>query len=118
MHLLLKKGKCLRIFIKGNSNILPVMEVYAMKLNRNKKGVFEQIGALGIGAVGLAVTLAVVFLVFSNLADNTQIAADGNATYAVEQAQTAVGTLPGWIGLIILVAIAALILLLVRGLRS
>jgi len=89
-----------------------------MKLNRNKKGVFEQIGALGIGAVGLAVTLAVVFLVFSNLADNTQIAADGNATYAVEQAQTAVGTLPGWIGLIILVAIAALILLLVRGLRS
>ena len=50
----------------------------------NKKGqVFDQIRALGIGIAALAITLIVVFLILSNLASNTQVTADANAT-AVE----------------------------------
>jgi len=80
-----------------------------------KKGVLDNLSALGIGAVSVTITLAIVFLIFSNLASNTSIAADGNATAATSTIQAAVGTIPGWVPLIILVAIGVLLLFMIRG---
>ena len=79
----------------------------------NKKGVFDQLAALGVGVATLVITLAVVFLILAQVAANTQVAADGNATAATRTLTTAAATIPGWVPLVILVAIGGLILALV-----
>ena len=79
----------------------------------NKKGVFDQLGALGVGVATLVITLAVVFLILAQVGDNTQVVADANATAAVNTLTTAATTIPGWVPLVILVAIGGLILSLV-----
>ena len=79
----------------------------------NKKGVFDQLGALGVGVATLVITLAVVFLILAQVGANTQVAADGNASAATTTLTTAAATIPGWVPLIILVAIGGLILALV-----
>ena len=79
----------------------------------NKRGVFDQLGALGIGVASLVITLAVVFLILAQVGDNTQVAADGNATLSTNTLTTAAATIPGWVPLVILVAIGGLILALV-----
>ena len=79
----------------------------------NKKGIIDQLGALGIGIASLVVTLAVVFLILANVKSNTQVAADGAALNATNVLTTAAATIPGWVPLVILVAIGGLILSLV-----
>ena len=79
----------------------------------NKKGVFDQLGALGVGVAALVITLAVVFLILAQVGANTQVAADANATAATNTLTNAAATIPGWVPLIILVAIGGLILALV-----
>jgi len=79
----------------------------------NKKGVFDQLGALGVGVATLVITLAVVFLILAQVGANTQVAADPNATLATQTLTTAAATIPGWVPLVILVAIGGLILSLV-----
>lgn len=79
----------------------------------NKKGVFDQLGALGIGIATLVITLAVVFLILSQVGANTQVAADPNATAAVNTLTNAAADIPGWVPLVVIVAIGGLILSLV-----
>ena len=79
----------------------------------NKRGVIDQLGALGIGIASLVVTLAVVFLILANVTANSQVAADGNATLSTSTLTAAAATIPGWVPLVILVAIGGLILSLV-----
>ena len=79
----------------------------------NKRGVFDQLAALGIGVATLVVTLAVVFLILAQVKTNTQVTDDTNATAAVNTLTTAAATIPDWVPLVILVAIGGLILSLV-----
>ena len=79
----------------------------------NKNGVFDQLGALGVGIATLVITLAVVFLILAQVAANTQVAADTNATLAVNTLTEAAATIPDWVPLVVLVAIGGLILALV-----
>ena len=59
----------------------------------NKKGVFDQLGALGIGIATLVITLAVVFLVLANIKSNSSVSADGNASAAVNTLTNAAATI-------------------------
>ncbi len=83
------------------------------EMMKNKKGVFDQLGALGIGIATLVITLAVVFLIISQVGSNTQVAADTNATVAVNTLASAADDIPGWVPLVVIVAIGGLILSLV-----
>ena len=84
----------------------------------NKKGqVFDQLGALGIGIAGLVVTLVVVFLILANVKANTTVAADGNATLAVATLTTAAATIPGWVSIVVITAIGALLIGMVMMFR-
>lgn len=83
------------------------------ELIKNKKGVMDQLGALGIGIATLVVTLAVVFLILAQVGSNSQVVADGNATLAVNTLTDAAADIPGWVPLIVIVAIGGLILGLV-----
>jgi len=80
-------------------------------MKMNKKGqVFDQLSALGIGIATLVITLAVVFLVLANIKSNASVVADANATVAVQTLTNATATIPGWVPLVVIVAIGALIL--------
>ncbi len=80
-----------------------------------KRGVFDQLGALGIGIVTLVVILAVSFLILANVKANATVAADGNATAAVNTLTNAAATIPGWVSIVVIVAIGGLLIALVAG---
>ena len=79
----------------------------------NNKGIMQQLGALGIGIVGLTITLVVGFLIVSGVQSNTAVTADGNATIAVNTLQASLKTIPGWVPLVVIAVIGALLLGLV-----
>ena len=79
-------------------------------MRMNKKGVFDQLGALGVGIAALTITLIVVFLILSNLESNTQVTADENATVAVQTLSEAADDIPGWVPLIVVAVIGAALL--------
>jgi hypothetical protein len=84
----------------------------------NKKGVFNQLSALGVGVAGLCITLVVVFLILSTIKANATVAADGNATAAVNTLTTAAATIPNWVPLVIIAVIGALLIGLVSYFRQ
>ena len=83
----------------------------------NKKGqIFEQLKGLFIGLGALVILAAVVFLIMAQVGSNTQVAADGNATVAVDTITGAAADIPGWVPLIVIVVIGSLLIFLVsRG---
>lgn len=82
---------------------------------RNKRGqVMEQLGALGVGIAVLAITLVVVFVMLSQTGANSTVAADGNATAAVNTLSNAADDIPGWVPLVVIAVIGVLILGIVR----
>ena len=84
----------------------------------NKKGqVFDQISGLGIGIAALAITLVVVFLIMAQLAANTAVVADGNATAAVGVLQGAAEDIPAWVPLVVIAVIGAILIGLVALFR-
>ena len=84
----------------------------------NKKGqVFDQLGALGIGIAGLVVTLVVVFLILAQVKANATVAADSNATAAVNTLTTAAATIPNWVSIVVITAIGALLIGMVMMFR-
>lgn len=68
------------------------------------------LGALGVGVAVLAVTLVVVFLILSQVGANATVAADGNASAAVTTLTSAVDDIPGWVPIVVITFIGALLL--------
>ena len=87
-------------------------------MKMNKRGVFDQLIDLSIGIGIFAVVGVVVTLIVSNVGSNSTVAADGNATAYVRATQVQLGTLPGWLGVIIVVAVGALLIGMVMMFRS
>lgn len=89
-----------------------------MKLFNSKKGqVFEQLAGLAIGIVALAITLVVAFLILSQTAANTTVAADSNASAAITTLSNAADDIPDWVPLIVIAVIGAILLGLVALFR-
>lgn len=87
-----------------------------MKMN-TKGQVFDQMSALGVGIAGLAITLVVIFLILAKAKANSAVAADGNATAALNSITTAAADIPGWVSLVVIAVIGAIILGLVALFR-
>ncbi len=88
-----------------------------MKL-MNKKGQIEALVPLVISLVVIGILLVVAFLIFSQVAANTTVAADTNATAAIVAVQQATDDIPGWLPIIVVVVIGALLIGLVSFLRG
>ncbi len=87
-------------------------------MKMSKKGqVFDQLAGLGIGIAALVITLVVVFLILSQTAANTTVAADANATAAVETLTDAAADIPDWVPLIVIAVIGSILLGLVALFR-
>ena len=87
------------------------------KFWKNRRGVFDNLAALGVGIAGLAITLVVVFLILSQTKANTTVAADSNATAALTTLTTSAATIPGWVPLIVIAVIGSILLGLVALFR-
>ena len=84
-----------------------------------KKGqIFEQLGGLGVGIASLTITLVVVFLILSQTGANATVAADANATSAVTTLTNAASDIPGWVPLVVVAVIGAILLGLVAMFRG
>lgn len=97
------------------------MEVNHKMKKLSKKGqmnVMDQLGGLGIGIAVLAIILIVVFLILSNLGDNSQVSADTNATAAVNQLTSAADDIPGWVPIVVIAVIGVILLGIVQLYRG
>lgn len=88
-----------------------------MDLMKHKKGVLDNLSALGVGIAGLAITLVVVFLIMGQTASNSTVTADANASAALDELQSATDTIPGWVPLIVIAIIGSILLGLVALFR-
>ncbi len=88
-----------------------------MKTMNRKGQVFDQMSALGIGIAALVITLVVVFLILAQVGANTTVAADGNATLAVNALTAAAATIPNWVSIVVITAIGALLIGMVAMFR-
>lgn len=82
-----------------------------------KKGVVDNLAPVVIALVAIGITLAVGFLILSEVAGNSMVSADANATAGVEATQSAMGDIPGWLPIIIITIIGALLIGLVSMFR-
>jgi len=84
----------------------------------NKKGQIEALVPLVISLVVVGILLVVAFLIFAQVAANTTVVADSNATAAIVAVQNATDDIPGWLPIIVVVVIGALLIGLVSFLRG
>jgi len=84
----------------------------------NKKGQIEALVPLVISLVVIGIIIVVALLIFSQVAANKSVAADANATAAIVAVQNATSDIPGWLPIIVVVVIGALLIGLVSFLRQ
>ncbi len=78
-----------------------------------KRGVLNNLAALGTGIAALAITLVVVFLIMSQTASVSTVAADANASAAIVDLQNAADDIPDWVPIIVIAVIGSILLGLV-----
>ena len=81
-----------------------------MKLSKSKKGVIGQLFPLILSLVVIAITLAITFLILAEVKTNDKVTADVNATAAVTKTQQAMDDIPGWLPIIVVTVIGALLI--------
>ena len=87
-----------------------------MKLN--KKGAIDQLMPVVIALVVIGITLVIGFLILAEVAANSKVAADTNATAGVAAVQNAMDDIPGWLPIIVITIIGALLIGLVAYFRG
>lgn len=85
---------------------------------KSKKGALDNLGNLVTMLGYLAILMAVVFLIVAEIAANDTVVADSNATAAVQETQSAMSDIPGWLPIIVITVIGGVLLTLVRFFRS
>lgn len=87
-------------------------------MKRNKKGQVANLMPLVTGLVAIGITLVIGFLILSEIASQPDVVADQNASAAIDETQDAMSDIPGWLSIIIVAAIGALLLGLVQFFRT
>jgi len=85
---------------------------------KGKKGVIDQLVPLVLALVSISIVLIVVFLIMSEMASNSKVAADTNATAAIKEVQNATADIPTWLPIIVITVIGALLIGLVSLFRG
>lgn len=84
----------------------------------NKKAAIAELMPLVIALVSIGIMLVVGFLILSEVAANTKVAADPNASLAIDTVQNAMQDIPGWLPIIVITIIGALLIGLVAFFRA
>ena len=84
----------------------------------NKKGVLDNLANLLTSLGYLAILMAVIFLIVAAIKANPTVAADTNATAAVNKTQSAMADIPNWLPIVVITVIGGVLLTLVRFFKS
>lgn len=84
----------------------------------DKKGVIGQLQPMVVALVAVGIVLTVGFLIMASVGANTTVAANANATAAVNTVQGAMDDIPGWLPIIVITIIGALLIGLVAFFRA
>jgi len=87
------------------------------KIN-NKKAAIAELMPVVIALVSIGIMLVVGFLILSEVAANSKVAADTNASTAIDTVQNAMQDIPGWLPIIVITIIGALLIGLVSYFRG
>ena len=87
-------------------------------MRNSKKGVIQNLQPMIIGLVAIGIILAISFLILAEVASNTKVAADTNASAAVDEVQNSMADIPGWLPIIVITVIGALLIGLVAMFRG
>ena len=85
---------------------------------KQKKGAIQELLPVVIALVSIGITLVIGFLILSEVAANATVTADANASKAVDEVQMAMDDIPGWLPIIVITIIGALLLGLVAYFRA
>ena len=80
---------------------------------KSKKGQVGQLMPLVLSLVTIGITLAIGFLILSEIGANDTVRADLNASSAINQTVDALSDIPTWLPIIVITVIGALLLGLV-----
>ena len=83
----------------------------------NKKGVIDQLVPLVTALVVIGVVLVVGFLIFAEVGSNSKVLGDNNASASINETRDAMSEIPGWLSIIIITVIGALLIGLVSMFR-
>jgi len=89
-----------------------------MRPKIGKKGVLDNLANLLTTLGYLAILMAVIFLIVAEIAANDTVAADSNASAAVQETQEAMSDIPGWLPIVVITIIGGVLLTLVRFFRG
>ena len=86
----------------------------------NKKGVIDQLQPIIVGLVGVALVLVITFLIIAEVKTQATAieGANGYGVNATSTIQGALDDIPGWLPIIIVALIGALLLGIVKYFRS
>ena len=93
-------------------------EKKTMKMISSKKGVVDRLQPLVIALVVVGVTLAIAMLIMAEIQTNNSVKASKNASKAVNETINAIGDVPGWLPIIVITLIGALLIGLVAMFRG
>ena len=79
-------------------------------MKMDKKGQTGQLVPLITGLVVIGLVLVVSFLILGEIAANATVVADENASSAVTETQQAMDQIPGWLGIIVITVIGAILI--------
>ena len=89
-----------------------------MELMKSKKGVIDQLVPLVTALVVLGIVLVIGFLIFDEIGKNDKVAGDANASKALNETIDAMDDIPGWLPIIVITVIGALLIGLVSMFRG
>ena len=82
-----------------------------------KKGVIDNLFPIVISLVSIGILLVVAFLILAEVAANSQVSADVNASAGIDEVQNAMSDIPGWLPIVIITIIGSLLIGLVAYFR-
>ena len=88
------------------------------KIFNSKKGAIAELGSLIIALVSVGLVIVIGLLIMAEVASNTAVVADANASAAVDDVQNAMADIPTWLPIIVITVIGALLLGLVQMFRA
>jgi len=83
-----------------------------------KKGAIQNLLPVVVSLVAIGITLVIGFLIMAEVAANSTVAADSNASAAVDEVQSAMEDIPGWLPIIVITIIGSILLGLVAYFRA
>ena len=96
---------------------IPVLGGQGNMKKLTKKAAIDQLMPVVIALVAIGITLVVGFLIMAEVASNSKVSADANASAAVDDVQDAMRDIPGWLPIIVITIIGALLIGLVAFFR-